>query len=137
MSDFRCSIEGCDHADRGNSQWCRMHYMRWYRYGDPLADFRSHRFVGDTVTYSGAHIRVRDRRGKASNQACVDCGGAAQHWTYDHADPNELHDQRGRPYSGDPSHYVPRCVSCHKKADIAIKPPALIRDERGCYRTAP
>jgi hypothetical protein len=31
-----CSVEGCDRPvhQRG---WCRAHYMRWWRHGDPLA----------------------------------------------------------------------------------------------------
>lgn len=31
-----CSIEGCNrqHLARG---WCRAHYLRWFRHGDPLA----------------------------------------------------------------------------------------------------
>ncbi len=33
-----CSIEGCD-APRRQREWCRKHYTRWWRHGDPLADF--------------------------------------------------------------------------------------------------
>ena len=36
MSKRTCSIEGC--GGRVSSRgWCRPHYNRWYRYGDPLA----------------------------------------------------------------------------------------------------
>jgi hypothetical protein len=112
-----------------------MHYMRWWKHGDPSITFASHRFVGDAVTYSGAHIRVRNARGPASAQVC-ECGQPAGHWSYDHSDPDEKHDERGRPYSPDPSHYRPMCVPCHKRADLEIKPPALVRDARGCYRSA-
>lgn len=31
----RCSVEGCDRP-RTNREWCKMHYQRWYRNGDPL-----------------------------------------------------------------------------------------------------
>lgn len=36
MTDRTCSIEGCGkkHYARG---WCRRHYNRWHRHGDPLA----------------------------------------------------------------------------------------------------
>ena len=30
-----CSIDGCPLAFYGRT-WCRPHYMRWYKYGDPL-----------------------------------------------------------------------------------------------------
>ena len=120
METFVCAIEGCDHSDRGGYGWCRMHYMRWWRHGSPHQTNAGHRFIGDLVTYRGAHIRVRKRRGAASRQHCVECGRLAQHWAYDHADPHELIDPRGRRYSGDPQHYRPMCVSCHKKADLAL-----------------
>lgn len=31
-----CSIPGCGKPYRGHG-WCYAHYMRWWRYGDPLA----------------------------------------------------------------------------------------------------
>lgn len=38
-ADFiSCSIQGCNsRADRRG--WCNAHYLRWYKYGDPLARF--------------------------------------------------------------------------------------------------
>lgn len=47
MSDGTCIIEGCDskHVARG---WCGMHYQRWRRHGDPLAE----RIKPDPVTCS-------------------------------------------------------------------------------------
>lgn len=30
-----CSVEGCDAPTRSRG-WCRAHYSRWYRWGDPL-----------------------------------------------------------------------------------------------------
>lgn len=34
-----CSIEGCVKA-ASSLGWCRMHYTRWYRHGDPLHPVR-------------------------------------------------------------------------------------------------
>lgn len=30
-----CSVEGCDEPVKSRG-WCRLHYLRWYRHGDPL-----------------------------------------------------------------------------------------------------
>lgn len=66
-------------------------------------------------TYGAAHSRM----GPVSHLACRDCGNAAQEWAYDHGDPDELMDERGLPYSLDPSHYRPMCRHCHRKFDSA------------------
>jgi hypothetical protein len=71
--------------------------------------------------YTGAHYRVKFIHGPASAHSCVDCGGCAEDWSYDHADPDELTDPRGRPYSLDPSRYAARCRSCHKRFDYAAQ----------------
>lgn len=34
-----CSIDGCDQPIQGRG-WCKKHYSRWYRNGDPLATTR-------------------------------------------------------------------------------------------------
>lgn len=119
MTTFACKIDGCDHVDSGAHGWCRMHYMRWWKHGDPLTTNVRHGYVGDAVSYSGAHIRVRSQRGKASALACVDCGRGAEQWAYNHTDPNEKHDKNGRPYSPNPDRYDPMCIACHKVADLA------------------
>jgi hypothetical protein len=37
MADQRiCAIEGCSKPQK-HREWCRAHYRRWYRYGDPIA----------------------------------------------------------------------------------------------------
>jgi len=77
------------------------------------------------VAYIGAHTRVHRERGKAKYFACVDCGGPARDWSYDHTDPDEVTGQHvtgsGRTttatYSLKPEHYSPRCKSCHSKFD--------------------
>ena len=36
MADRTCSIEGCDSPVAGRG-WCNAHWLRWQRFGDPLA----------------------------------------------------------------------------------------------------
>jgi hypothetical protein len=79
----------------------------------------SHRYQ-ETVGYTAMHQRVRSERGKASTYPCVDCGGQAAHWSYDHLDQDQqVEDKEGQalPYSLDVNHYEPRCVPCHKRYD--------------------
>jgi hypothetical protein len=78
----------------------------------------------EVVGYAGAHDRVESVRGRAKDHLCVDCLGPAHDWSYDHADPAERHEAlttRGRtyevPYSLDPNHYAPRCITCHRRFD--------------------
>lgn len=76
----------------------------------------------EVVGYTTVHERLKSDRGSASSYACADCGNPAQHWSYDHADPNELVDfkltSRGIAYSLDQNRYQPRCVPCHKIFDL-------------------
>lgn len=86
--------------------------------------------IKDVLTYMGAHDRVRRVKGHASEQACLDCGGAAAHWSYDGQDPDELTDPKtGWKYSVKPEHYEPRCVKCHGTYDITTR----ARGERNGY----
>jgi hypothetical protein len=74
---------------------------------------------GDACGYQAAHLRVASLYGKASSHQCTDCHGQAAEWSYRHDDPDECVDGTGRSYSPDPSHYEPRCVSCHRRFDAA------------------
>lgn len=82
--------------------------------------------------YSAAHERVRSDRGPIKAQCCIDCGSPAQHWSYNHDDPNELHahglSSRPIAYSLNPSHYSSRCVPCHKTFDLG-RLDALVSNE--------
>ena len=38
MSERICVIDGCNDPTRSQgAEWCKKHYHRWYRHGDPLA----------------------------------------------------------------------------------------------------
>jgi hypothetical protein len=117
-----CSIPGCGKKAVARG-WCRQHYSRWHRWGSPEAlneiprGARSPHWQGDEIDYPAAHKRVKTLRGLANEHACRHCGGPATDWAYDHADQNELTNQRGAPYSLDPARYMPLCKSCHKKHD--------------------
>jgi hypothetical protein len=112
-----CAIEGCEKSLYNSKRgWCKMHYDRWLRHGD--VNFVKVRMgSGDQITVSGAHMRVRARRGPASTHLCQFCGGTAAHWAYDHQDPDERSSDHG-PYSPDPDRYLPLCVPCHKRFDL-------------------
>ncbi|MCV7302529.1 hypothetical protein H7J93_23155 [Mycobacterium barrassiae] len=128
-----CTIDGCDKGDDGPHGLCRMHTTRLKRHGDPhtviAVDQRKKRFGPDhplwreAPSYGTAHHRTLRRRGRASNHDCVECGKQAEHWAYDHSDPNELRGTVKKspslmPYSADPKHYQPMCAKCHKQMDI-------------------
>lgn len=76
----------------------------------------------DDAGYTAAHQRCRSDRGLVQGHDCIDCGDTAQHWSYNHDDPDErlALGLSANPvaYSLDPSHYSPRCVSCHKRFDL-------------------
>ena len=120
-----CKITGCTN-DRaimasGRRSVCAAHYMRKARTGtfreaDPIRPITLDPEAW--VSYTVAHNRVKNARGKASEHSCVDCGGQAGHWSYT---GNALHefsgDGRGRRWSGDPDDYAPRCITCHRTFD--------------------
>jgi hypothetical protein len=69
------------------------------------------------VGYGAVHARITTDQGKASARTCIDCGTQAEHWSYNHDDPNEMTED-GLPYSLSAQHYSPRCVPCHKAFDL-------------------
>lgn len=86
---------------------------------DVLRARRGERRTGST-SYRTTHKRVRAARGRADSHPCTDCGGRAQEWSYDQADPHEVTEVvRGWPlaYSTDPARYEPRCIPCHRTFD--------------------
>jgi hypothetical protein len=118
-----CPVESCPRQIVTHG-YCQKHYRRWRKHRDPEhvpppnSGPRNGWWRGDDASYSAAHDRVRRLHGSASSHQCQACGQQAQHWSYDHSDPNEKQAAKG-PYSTDPSHYRPLCVPCHKRSDLA------------------
>jgi hypothetical protein len=65
-------------------------------------------WLGDSVGYAGAHIRMRKMFGKANH--CEECGATDSSKRYEWANMS------GRYH--DPSDYKQMCKSCHVKHDI-------------------
>lgn len=124
-----CLADGCDapasnggrKLNLGSSGYCRKHYLRVQKRGDAAFEFKganNTQWTGDNATNRCVHQRLHKARGKASSHSCVDCGGRAAHWSYDHTDPDERFDPEKGPYSIDINRYDPRCVRCHKRFDL-------------------
>lgn len=121
-----CIVDGCTKLDQGADRLCGKHHSRKLRNGDPELLRGPHIMVGpenptwrgDQAGYVAAHDRVRRAYGSAKLHDCTDCGRRAAHWSYNHTDENaSFHNDL--PFSGDPHHYSPRCVQCHKVFDLA------------------
>jgi hypothetical protein len=72
------------------------------------------------TTYSGIHRELRLERGRAAEYTCVDCGGAAQEWSYNGGDPDEARERvygAWVTYSTDIERYAPRCRLDHRRLD--------------------
>ena len=118
-----CEIEGCfeKHKSKG---MCANHYHSYHHHGDPLKAPR--RPVPEIPTYRALHQRLTTQKGKASDLDCVDCGGQAAEWSYNHKDPNEFIQTKlwnentiKCAYSIDLDYYEPRCKSDHISFDRA------------------
>lgn len=121
-----CIADGCIRDAFHTDGRCRNHHIRFLKNGDHLLHHTgelSNRWLSDDETnYGAVHQRVRKAKGKARDHKCVDCGGQAKHWSYNHLDPEEkIGVYRGNrmPYSLNMEFYEPRCVKCHKKLDLA------------------
>lgn len=131
---FACKVDGCD-GPYGGLGYCEKHYQRIRRRGTLelavpviLAGPEHPSWKGDRVTYDSAHGRVQSRNGLADQYLCINCGGGAQEWAYDHSDPAvQTCPTTGQLYSTNPDHYVPLCRSCHRRIDWAVR-----RGDLGC-----
>jgi hypothetical protein len=133
-----CVIPGCGRPHLARD-WCRPHYVRWQRHGDPLAEvpIRERARSGGGPSVWSVLRRVRAERGPADAQPCACCGGPAALWSYDGTDPDErtpsgpstvpgtADDSHAddaaeagtrRRYSLDPARYRPLCRFCHRRA---------------------
>lgn len=128
-----CKLPDCDRPVTADAAlgYCSMHYQRAAKHGDPyvvhrggasLPLDRNPNWSGAEATYPAVHLRLARHQGRAADHACVDCGLAAAHWSYDHTDRNEKRSPEGLLYSVNPDHYSPRCVPCHSALDHALTP---------------
>lgn len=82
---------------------------------------RTHASAAPSRSYRAIHKRVQRARGAAGDHWCVTCGYAADEWSYDHNDPDEIEavTARGRAckISLDVQRYEPRCAACHVRFD--------------------
>jgi hypothetical protein len=78
-----CAVHDCSSPANGARGWCRTHYTRWRRHGDPTAGARTdeasrfHKYVdtdGDCHRWTGSH----DRNGYGSFKARGRLWGAHQ-----------------------------------------------------------
>lgn len=115
-----CKVFACETLATGHG-YCVKHLRRVQSTGSPHVVRRGGRpLSGEYPGWDAAHKRVHRVRGKAAERSCVDCGGRADEWSYDNADPRELVEKKhGMAYSLDPNHYEPRCVKCHRRFDAA------------------
>lgn len=71
----KCSIDQCENPSEKRG-WCRAHYLRWYRHGDPeagrVANGEAKKFLQKALAYTGdeclawPHSRRSDGRGQIS-----------------------------------------------------------------------
>lgn len=119
-----CGVDVCDRLAHAHG-YCTKHFARWKKHGDVHAVSPGGRpLKGEVLSWRGVHKRLYRTRGPAKSMKCVDCGGAANEWSYNNADPNELHEYIGESlcaYSLSLEHYEPRCTSCHRKFDLLAR----------------
>lgn len=125
-----CVVEGCDRTGRLKRGMCGLHYKRFQRWGDPQVVGRALQPDG-TVGYSQIHRRVIKERGAASEHVCWSCGQRAEHWAYDHEDPDARINVRDGAYSQSADHYYPMCQKCHIRFDSY---PGMSRADFAKYR---
>ena len=118
-----CEVSGCGRRRFGRG-YCRAHYERWRRHGDPQAEIpiATYRSGGDSYWAVGQQLRAE--RGPASGRRCAGCAAPAACWSYDGTDPDERTDPaRGYRYSLDLNRYLPRCRPCHRRATVDMTRP--------------
>lgn len=82
---------------------------------------RNDSWRGDSAGYDAVHARLKEWFGPASTLTCADCGVPAHDWSYCGTCDAEQVAANGCSYCSHPEHYAPRCVSCHRKFDAAMR----------------
>lgn len=128
MSARICIVAECQKSAHQRHPMCSMHRARVVRHGDPTvtiapSDRKMKRGADNprwnaAGSYAAVHQRLYRLHGPAKVHSCVDCGSVARHWSFDGA-RDDCNDSGVGPYSTDLSQYVPRCVPCHKRNDLA------------------
>lgn len=108
-----------------------MHYQRFRKFGDvnyvtPTSQWKPRRV--DATSYSTAHWRLRQDRGRAPTHLCYGCGErAAEQWAYMNNSSEELFEAERRcRYSMNPTDYEAMCTSCHKIFDWSEREPKVL-----------
>jgi hypothetical protein len=115
-----CDIEGCEKSTTGAHRVCSMHIARTSRHGSPDTVVKMGRRTLHP-SYRLTHRWITEDKGRACQRICLHCAGEAEHWAYDHSDPNALVSPEGREYSTDPARYIPLCRGCHGLFDAAYR----------------
>lgn len=115
-----CTVKACDRY-ASMTGLCTGHYSRkWYRenVGPGYRDMEDPIDAGPQTYYS-MHKHIKYVHGSASALDCVDCGQAAEDWSYNHDGGNSevIDDAIGLAYSTDIGDYDPRCKPCHGRFD--------------------
>ena len=127
-----CTIADCARRHKGRG-YCNLHLKRLRKHGDTETIGQSGRPPkGELPTWDALHHRLARARGKAADHLCVDCGKNAREWSYNGSDSEQLvGSDHGffMAYSLNLLNYEPRCTSCHRLFDNALrsKPGATIR----------
>lgn len=145
MTDRTCSIEGCGLKSRARG-FCKKHYKKWVRYGDPLAGVRN--WDHDDVcsvegcdnphkarSWCNNHYQLWRKHGDplhqfyglddvsyrtAHERVWKARGKASEHRCVDCGGQAAEWSYRARTgYSVNPADYDPRCVSCHRRYDAS------------------
>ncbi|WP_162799419.1 hypothetical protein [Nocardioides sp. 616] len=76
-----------------------------------------HNWKGDTVSYSGAHSRLKRWQGAAKKYPCFNCGNQAKDWAFSNACPDARvqmgGDGDGMAFCTHAECYEPACRNCH------------------------
>lgn len=81
--------------------------------------------AGEINSYNGMHRKLKEKRGRAAEYDCVDCGGQAKDWSLKAGlkflKQCNVGVDKGRVFSSDIWSYEPRCRRCHARHDSKEK----------------